>query len=99
MYVLCLIISDAFGGGATEAECVQLLLDYGVTDAVMLSCGNRTTMFWNGRIVNQLTNTDDKGLRLPTTWIVRSVYSENYIEEKANTEVTSGESEAALNLN
>lgn len=93
------LVADAFGGGATEAECVQLLLDYGVTDAVMLSCGNRTTMFWNGRIVNQLTNTDDKGLRLPTTWIVRSIYSENYIEEKANTEATSGESEAALNLN
>lgn len=92
------LVADAFGEGATEAECVQLLLDYNVTDAVMLSCGNRTTMFWNGRIVNQLTGNDDKGLRLPTTWIVRSVFSENYITEESDVVETSGVSDAALNL-
>ena len=92
------LVSDAFGGGATEAELVQLLLDYNVTDAVMLSCGNRTTMFWNGRIVNELTNTDEDGLRLPTTWIVRSVYSENYINENNSQNETSENSAAALNI-
>lgn len=92
------LVADAFGGGATEAELVQLLLDYNVTDAVMLSCGNRTTMFWNGRIVNELTNTDEDGLRLPTTWIVRSVYSENYINENNSQNETSENSAAALNI-
>lgn len=92
------LVADAFGEGATEAECVQLLLDYKVTDAVMLSCGNRTTMFWNGRIVNKLSGDNEKGLRLPTTWIVRSVFSENYIDEEVDTTETSEVSGAALNV-
>lgn len=56
--------------GATMSEVVTTLQNYGVTNAVMLGCGNRTVMYWNGRIV---TNTDDgDGLKLPDVWMIKS---------------------------
>ena len=45
---------------------------YDLDNAALLSGGDRTAMYWNGRVVNELV--DEDGLKLPTTWIVKSDY-------------------------
>lgn len=67
---LVLAIADRAGEGATVSELLNTMNAYELESAVLLSGGDRTAMYWNGRVVNELV--DEDGLKLPTTWIVKS---------------------------
>lgn len=69
---LVLAIADRAGEGATISELVNIVDMYDLDNAALLSGGDRTAMYWNGRVVNELV--DEDGLKLPTTWIVKSDY-------------------------
>ena len=69
---LVLAIADRAGEGATISELVNIVDMYYLDNAALLSGGDRTAMYWNGRVVNELV--DEDGLKLPTTWIVKSDY-------------------------
>lgn len=70
-------VADMAGEGATVTELVNAVNAYELDTAALLAGGNRTTIFWNGRIVNEIE--DEDGLKLPTTWIVKSD-SVEYVE-------------------
>lgn len=57
--------------GATYSEILQIMQDYGCTEASMLSGGSRSVMYYNGRVVNETIGYNDTGVRLPSAIIVR----------------------------
>lgn len=69
---IVLAVADMAGEGATITELVEAVNAYELDNAALLSGGNRTAIYWNGRVVNELE--DEDGLKLPTTWIVKSDY-------------------------
>lgn len=87
-------IADQAGEGATITELLEEVNKYELDNAALLSGGDRTIMYWNGRIVNELKENDLDGLKLPTTWVVKSDYMDMTTTESDNTQVD----EVALNL-
>jgi len=70
------VIADNTNGGVTVADVVKIFNKYNAVDAMMLGCGTRTVMWWNGRIAINMSESDTDGVKLPTTWYVESVYTE-----------------------
>lgn len=67
--------------GANYTEILDIFNRYGATDVALMAGGNRSTLYFNGRIINNLNNTDEDGLKLPTTWIVKSLYNDTTTAE------------------
>lgn len=80
-------VADMHGGGATIPEMLDILSKYELDNAVMLGSGNRTAIYWNGRVVVELE--DEDGLKLPDLWVVKSIYVQDDNNDKtAETETT-----------
>lgn len=63
--------------GITHSEIADILKTYGADNAVALSGGSRTIMFWNGRIVNENVGYYEYGVRLPNAFIVKQFNPNN----------------------
>lgn len=57
--------------GITPSEALKILQDYGAVNAVCLSGGSRTMMYWNGRYVVEAVNYQSEGVKLPNAIVVK----------------------------
>lgn len=73
-----IIIINVAGGvdkqnnkGATENELALLLEEYGAINGSELSNGNKSIIYWNGRVVNKTFGYSEVGIKLPTSFVVK----------------------------
>lgn len=57
--------------GATEKEVQDLMVDLGAINAAELASGNKSVIYWNGRVINETFGYRPEGLRLPTTLVIK----------------------------
>lgn len=69
--IVMLVVDGDESNGATLANVVDTLVKYEVTNAISLSEGKCSTMWWNGRIVNRPSYEEETGIKIPTSWVVR----------------------------
>lgn len=70
---LLLVMDGGIAGsnnGATFAECLDILTKYGAINAANLVGGNRTTMLWNGNVVNKAVGYTPDTILLPNAYVV-----------------------------
>ena len=63
------------GNGATISDMLSVMQKFGAVNAASLSEGNRSIMWWSGRIINNCYDYNDNGIRLPDAWVVKSADS------------------------
>lgn len=63
--------------GVTYSELAEIFKTYEASNAVALSGGSRTVMYWNGRIVNETVGYNECGVRLPNAFIVKQYKTSN----------------------
>ena len=70
--------------GATEKEVKDLMVDLGAINASELASGNKSVIYWNGRVINETFGYRPEGLRLPTALVIKPNTADT-IEKKAET--------------
>lgn len=58
--------------GVTPSELSEILKQYDAYNAVCLSGGSRTMMYWNGRYVTEAVGYSENGVRLPNAIVVKA---------------------------
>lgn len=59
--------------GATLTSLAGEFKKYEAVNAINLSGGNKSVMWWNGRIINNCYSSSTGGIKLPDAWVIRPV--------------------------
>lgn len=63
-----IVITD---NGVSLGALAEKMKQYNISNGASLSSGKCATMWWNGKIVNNIEFPDEAGIKLPTAWVVR----------------------------